>query len=209
MKAIIAALIGSALLAQSPVNQSAGPPPSAAGQLLYYVSGTDYVEYQCWYPANVLVQSIAITSISKAAAAVVTTTSAHGIGDYTENASANKVHITISGLTGESATLNGTWLATVTGASTFTVPVNTSAYVSNPVITTIRLTTRAPLTSGTYWAIRKLYYNARNNVAEMHWASKTGSQPTDVGATGGVNAPPAGSAAFAFACASRATYGYQ
>jgi hypothetical protein len=60
--------------------------------------------------------SVAITSSSIANPTVITTGSAHGLttGDT----------VVISGHTGSTPSINGTHIATVTGASTFTIPVN-------------------------------------------------------------------------------------
>ena len=64
--------------------------------------------------------TVAITSSSVANPTVITTTAPHGltVGDV--------VQVIIAGHSGSTPTINGTRLATVTGASTFTIPVNVS-----------------------------------------------------------------------------------
>lgn len=70
------------------------------------------ISYQYQNPAK------AITSSSVANPTVITAT-AHGLG-----AVGDTVRVVIAGHTGSTPSINGEWLATVTAANTFTIPVN-------------------------------------------------------------------------------------
>lgn len=146
------------------VLQSEGPPNESYTHVYSY-SGTNV---ECIGAARSSRQAVTltVTSVSTAAAAVVTVT-AHGLA--TDN------RVIISGATGDWAGLNGTQIITRTGANTFTVPINSSGYAAtfNGAITTT-----APQTSKPIWAISKIYYdgsgntvrtaNALGTTAEMH-----------------------------------------
>jgi hypothetical protein len=96
--------------------------------------------------------TLPVTSVSTAAAAVVTS-AAHGLA--TDNG------VTISGATGDWAALNGTRAITVTGTNTFTIAVNSTGFTGT---FNGRIATTAPQTSKAQWQIDKYYYDVTGNL---------------------------------------------
>jgi hypothetical protein len=130
---------------------SVGPPPEAWTVVLDFSGGAQPVyvgKARSVHPPAALT----ISAVSAAAAASFTST-AHGID--TDNA------IQIENATGDWAAMNGTQKITRTGADTFTIAVNSSAFAGAFDGT---VTTTAPRTSAAYWQILKQYYSGDANV---------------------------------------------
>lgn len=119
-------------------------------------SGTDLV-YICYAKSVVTTGQraatyVAISGVSKAAAAVVTS-AAHGFP------AGSRPQVTISGATGTGWTgINGTWTATVTGVDTFTIPVNSTGF--DVLAGTVLFKTTAPRTVMYEWKVKKFVYTA-------------------------------------------------
>lgn len=164
------------------VNQTEGPPPRGWCQLFDY-DGTDLI-YQGWAQSvNELtewsIDNGGLTSIADSGTtATVTTAANHGL--QTGN------QIKVSGAS--DADLDGTYVITVTGATTFTF---TSANVTDATYNTsrLRITTQAPRTNRPVWAIKRIFYTS-NITTRIGWAEGTPERQT-------------------FAWDSRTTYAYQ
>src|SRR6185436_799832 len=129
----------------------------------------------------------------------VSFTSTHGF-DYQSGATTTPV-VKISGATGGWTGINGVWIATPTGSTTFTIPVNSTGFGTYtgqaPTFTTL-----APSMTALIWSIEKFVYDGSNNMIWSGW----GSNPGGAGATRLV----AGQTEVGrLACASRANYSYQ
>ena len=105
-------------------------------------------------------QPISISAASNANPVSLTST-AHGF-----NSSALPL-VTISGGTGNWTAINGTFTATITGANTFTIPVNSTAF--GALAGTITFTTRAPRTNQSVWSVMQLAYDGSNNLTWKGW----------------------------------------
>lgn len=179
-------------LAQTPVSISSLPSEPAM-QTITFVSGTTtYICYARSNQANTVISAVAVSSVSNANPGVVTAT-AHGF----DTRSTPTVRIT--GATGGWTGLNGVWTATITGANTFTVPVDTSGFgaFAGQVIA---IATLAPRLNLNVWAIRKIEDDGAGNLW-IGWAGRTaGAAATNLTAAG---------YGFDKACSSRTTYSYQ
>lgn len=89
--------------------------------------------------------SLATTSViatsSVASPSVITTTAPHGLSGGT-------AYVTISGHSGSTPAIDGDWLATITGASTFTIPVEVSSGGTGGSVTVVA---SLPATDGDGW----------------------------------------------------------
>lgn len=170
-------------------------------QSIYFYTAGGYLEYVCEArsstqgPASV--NSVTVSSVSNASPAVVTAT-AHGF-DYQSLATVTPI-VKITGASGGWAGLNGVWIATPTGANTFTVPVDTSGFgtFSGQSIT---VTTYAARTTSAVWRVRKYVYNASNQLIFSGYGAAS--------AGAGSSALIASANTFTNICANRATLAYQ
>lgn len=156
--------------AQSPVTLTGAPPPAPYTKILGY-DASNNLTYVCTaqsYQQQRLNTAVSISTISKASAAVVTST-AHGFP------TGSRASLTIAGATGTGwSIVNTTTIATVTGADTFTIPIDTSG-VSGTLGGTITFTTAAPRTGVAEWSIQRFAYDASNNLIWAGWQSGTSS----------------------------------
>lgn len=134
-----------------------GPPNIAYTQLIDYDGGASPVYIGLAVSRRTQSQLLVVTSMSKAAVAVVTIT-AHGL--YTGNT------VVISNASNDWAAVNGIQIVTSTGANTFTIPINSTGFSGSfdGIIQTY-----SPQTSKPIWAIQKLFYSGAN-VIRMAWA---------------------------------------
>lgn len=146
-------------------------PPSDAPPLKAYqtirVWNTTKEVARCWSPSLLPNRADKTVSISAAsnAAAVVMTSNAHGF-DTTV-----RPKITISGGTGNWAAVNGTFVATPTGANTFTIPVDSTTF--GAVTGTLVFTTTAPRTTVAEWAVQVYGYDGSANQVSKAWLNAT------------------------------------
>ncbi len=105
---------------------------------------------------------VAISAISKASPAVVTSTT-HGIPLST------RPSVTISGATGTGwvTGINGSFVATPIDADTFSVPVDSSAF--GTLAGTVIFTTTGPRTVLDEWAVKKITYDGSGNTIGISW----------------------------------------
>lgn len=143
-----------------PVAISEGSPPVGWEVVLCYdgvcgATGTDLTAL-CYARSTLTTglraaTKVAISAVSKASAAVVTSTG-HGFP-----ISARPI-VTISGATGTGWTgINATWTATVIDANTFSIPINSTTF--GTLGGTVVFTTTAPRTTQAEWAVQKLVYD--------------------------------------------------
>lgn len=150
------------------VNQSDGPPSGLAMQTVFVYSGSNVVGI-C-YSQSVASSAnaggmaprprtaqIAISAISKASAAIVTSTG-HGLTISTNPS------VTISGATGTGwvTGINGSFVATVIDANTFSVPVASTGF--GTLAGTVVFTTTAPRQTVAEWAVQIIGYSGANAV---------------------------------------------
>lgn len=150
-------------------NCSMGAPlnSTACTQILTY-DGSNNLLYAC--RARSIQPSNSILSISAGSNAnpVSLTVTGHGFNT-------NQLPlVTISGGTGNWAAVNGTWTATITGANTLTVPVNSTSF--GAVTGTLILTTYAPRTTQSVWSVMKLVYDGSNNLVNVFYPGGSTSE---------------------------------
>lgn len=154
-------------LAQTPVNQVGGPPPSAFISLYFY-DASNNLQYECRAP-----QSGAVTTWTKAASTLTNIVDSSNTATLTF-AAAHKLYvgarITIAGVTTD-PDLNGTYVVK-------TVPLTTTATITTASVTDTTYTdagmtvsTSNPLTSATVWAIHVFTYDASNLLTAAYWAT--------------------------------------
>jgi hypothetical protein len=147
----------------APVNQSGGP-PSDLWTVYPYVSGN--TTYVCWSKPGTAVSSVVpVTAVTNANPAVFTLTG-HGF-----HASSNPT-VTVAGLTGTWAALNGKQAVTVIDANTFSINVNTTSFgaIGAQLATLAKMVTYAPRTHLSYWAVQKIVTDGTNTLAVM-WST--------------------------------------
>jgi len=142
------------------VNQSEGPPATAHQKLFFYTAGGN-LDYICY--ATSLQPTASTSSIVAATNAnpVSLTSVAHGFS------TSARPSITISGGTGKWSAVNGTFIATVTGANTFTIPVDSTAF--GAMTGSLVFKTRAPRMGQSVWAVQKYVYNVGGDLVGVFW----------------------------------------
>lgn len=172
MKLVITLALACAAYAQDapPVNQIDGPAGGPAEQTVYVINGSNQTVGICWAlsgdpTGSRSFRQVAISAISKANPGVITSV-AHGI-----HASA-RPNVTISGATGTgwvsgATTVNGTFVATVIDADTFSIPVNTTG--NGTLGGTVVFTTTGPRTVYAEWAVYKIAYDGSGNAIWKGW----------------------------------------
>jgi hypothetical protein len=147
----------------TPVNISQGP-VSFPFQAIYGYSGTNQI-WACYSPSSLSTGIRAETRVSISAATnanpVVFTSTAHGFNSNT------RPSITITGGTGNWAAVNGTWVATVTSANAFSIPVDSTTF--GAVTGTLTYNTTAPRTNQYEWAVVLYSYDGSNNLINRTW----------------------------------------
>lgn len=110
---------------------------------------------------------LSITAASNASPVSLTIT-AHGFNTN------QKPTVTISGGTGSWVAVNGTFTATITGANTLTIPVDSTAF--GALAGTVVLDTYAPIASQAVWAMAKFTYDGSNNLTGMFFPGGASSE---------------------------------
>lgn len=195
----LAAAVGlfNPMFAQEPAVTISQSPSAQGYQTLIFPDGNNNTQYICYAKSRSAETSVAVTAASNANPVSFTAT-AHGF-DYRSVATTSPT-IRISGATGNWAPVNGVWAATITGANTLTIAVDSSGFGSfaGQVLT---VTTLAPRTNFAVWAVRKFAYDANQIMIWSGWASA----PAGAGST----ATTAGGTPQNKVCDSRASYSYQ
>jgi hypothetical protein len=167
MKIIALLFLAAAASAQQQVQVVGGP----ATQQVLVVSGSNIIAV-CEALSTVTTglraaTSVAISAVSKANPAVVTST-AHGFDTN------SRPKVTISGATGTGWTaINATWTATIIDADTFSIPIDSSAF--GTLAGTVVFTTTAPRKTMAEWSVRRLAYDGSNNLIWTGWLNGTSS----------------------------------
>lgn len=143
-----------------PTSPSIGPPLSAWTSIAAYDATPGNLVYSGLARSRQNPFTYTVTTLTAANPGVVTTSAAHGL------ASDNTVEI--SGAVGDWAALNATHKITVLSSTTFSIPVNTSAYAGTFAG---KLSTTAPRTNAACWAISKNVYDGSNEFIKGMWAS--------------------------------------
>lgn len=161
MKNLILLLVAIPLLAQQQV--------TPATESVYIMSGgnlaavcTSLSTSSDSRRANISVSISAATNANP----VVFTSTAHGFD-------INGMHpsVTISGGTGNWAAVNGTFVATIVDANTFSIPVNSTAF--GAVAGTLTFTTTAPRSIVPEWQVHIFKYDVSNNIVWSGWLGGT------------------------------------
>jgi hypothetical protein len=188
--------------ADSPVQTaSLGLPNIGYQQVIHNTSGN--VDYVCYARSTGDITKLPTISAATNANPASLTITAHGL-DYQSGATISP-SIFISGGTGAWAAINGLWIATITGANSMTIPVDSTAF--GALAGTFVVTTRAVPDTLAKWAIKHIVYDSGNNPIWIGWAVNTGGSgqfpvTNSSSLTGG--AP-----AFQFQCSAKTTYAYQ
>ena len=154
--------------ADSPVNTTSLGLPNVSYQLIPHYTGSN-MDYLCYSRSNGDITTLPTISAASNASPVSLTITAHGL-DYQSGATIAPA-IFISGGTGNWAAINGLWIATITGANTMTIPVDSTAF--GALTGTFVVTTRAVPTTTKKWAIRKNVYDGSNNLIWSGWLNGT------------------------------------
>ena len=161
------------------VNQSDGPPSGSAIQTVFIYSGSTVIA-QCWSPSRPTkllprTATVAISTISKASAAIVTSTG-HGLSLLT------RPSVILSGATGTGWTgVNATWTATVLSADTFSIPIDSSGF--GTLGGTIVFTTTAPRQTVAEWSVQLFLGSPISSKAWLGGSQSFGSKCSDVTST--------------------------
>lgn len=200
---LILAIFAAMVFGQAAPVRLSETPTDQGVQTLTYPDGSNNLVYICkalsnqGSPGSSRNPNVTVTTISNAGTAVVTAT-AHGFSFETV-ATANPI-IKITGATAGWAGLNGVWIATITSANAFTIALDTSGF-GTFTGQSITVTTLAPRINLPQWSIKKLVYDASNNLLFQGYAAIAGG-------AGSTNLT-AGSPGLDKACSLRANYGYQ
>ena len=149
MKFLAALFLSAVMLVAQPTGTltvvSDGPPSDLHTKFYLVVNNDQYI---CYAKQNAVQTTFAASSITAGTVTTVTVSGGHGF------ALGSSPVIFISGMTGSWVPLNGTWSATVTSATEFTVAVNSSGFGS--VAGTFSASTFANRGGSAIWAIKKV-----------------------------------------------------
>jgi len=150
--------------------QVGSPPNATACTMLFTYDASSNLLYYC--KARSIQPTAARMSISAAsnASPVSLTSTGHGFSTQYQPL------VTISGGTGNWTAINGTFTATITGANTLTIPVDSTSF--GALAGTIVLTTYAPLTTQSVWSVAKFVYSGTNMTGAFTIAGSTGERNT-------------------------------
>ncbi|HWR49933.1 MAG TPA: hypothetical protein VN428_02430 [Bryobacteraceae bacterium] len=146
----------------APVSVHVGPPSEAWTPMTDFAGGANPI-YGGLAKSRQPQFTFTGATVSKANPAEVTF-AAHGL--QSDNP------VVISGATGDWAGLNGKRAVTVTAANTFTVAVDSSGFAGN---FDGAISTTAPRTNATCWAITKKYWDANGQVREANAEGSVGA----------------------------------
>jgi hypothetical protein len=184
MKSILLLFVcaGLALTQDGPNSNPTQGPPMVGYELVLNFTGTNVTSicYARAFASTGLRAStyVAISAVSKANPAVVTSTG-HGF------ALSARPQVTISGATGTGWTaINGTFVATVIDANTFSIPVDSTGF--GTLAGTVVFKTTAPRATMPEWAVKKYAYDGSNNNIFQGWltgSSALSSKCSDASST--------------------------
>jgi hypothetical protein len=137
-------------------------PPRDWHTKVYNTVGTDL--YICYAKQAQNSVTTNATSVTAASPTVLTVSTGHGFN------SKSTPTVTITGMTGSWAPLNGTHVATITGTTTLTVAVDSSGF--GAVTGTAAIASSAPRITSTIWAVKKVGINTTGNPEFEAWATE-------------------------------------
>lgn len=178
----------------TPTNTSSGS-PYVSYQSLYYTSSS-LITYVCVSPSN-RVSTVTVSAASNASP--VSFTSTHQFGDWTNLGATVTPIIKITGGTGNWTAINGTWTATPTAGTTFTIPVDSTAF--GALTGTLVVTTQSPRHNVAQWAVYHLTYSG-TDITSKGWAQLPGG-------AGASNSLKGSATSYSFACSARATLAFE
>lgn len=165
MKFIAALVFSMCAFAQTEVSLTPfdeGP----AVQVIYAYTGSNIIS-ACYAYSTITSGRRASTFVSISAATnanpVVFTSTGHGFNTN------SRPNVTISGGTGNWTATNGTFVATVIDANTFSVPVNSTSL--GALTGTVVFSTSAPRQTVAEWAVIRYFYDGSNNILSKVWLS--------------------------------------
>lgn len=189
MKTILAALLFAAsLFGQGGQLVTVGDAEGPAYSYHFGYSGTSLL-YVCKALSFVSTGTrtatfVSISAVSKAAAAVVTSTG-HGFQVPGTAGGGSRPKVAISGATGTGwPAINSTWTATVIDANTFSIPIDSSGF--GTLAGTVVFNTTAPRLTVAEWSVKKLIYDATPLLIDTYWlngTSATASKCSDATST--------------------------
>ena len=147
-----------------------GPSNSAACTKLFTYDGSNNLLYVC--AARSIQPTASRISISAAsnASTVSLTSASHGFS------TSQLPIVTISGGTGNWTAINGTFTATITGANTLTIPVDSTSL--GALAGTVVLDTFAPRTTQSIWSVAKMVYSGTNLIGYFLVGGSTSERNT-------------------------------
>lgn len=172
MRFLIAAFLSVAAYGQQ--CQINSPQNSTACTTLMTYDGSNNLLYMCKARASLPVTQVLSISAASNASPVSLTSAGHGFD------STQLPIVTISGGTGNWTSINGTFTATITGANTFTIPVNSTAF--GALAGTITFTTTAPRTTQPVWSVAKFVYSGSDMTAMFFVGGSSAERNTCTGA---------------------------
>lgn len=177
---------------------SSGANQYTALQVLAYNNVAKLPAYICTAASKSVLSTVTVSAASNANPVSLTATS-HNLGDFTNLGATVNPIIKVTGYTGNWAPLNGVWAATITSASAFTLPVDSTTF--GAVTGTPAFTTYNPRLNNPVWSIEHFLYDTNNLFITSVWAGN----PPGAGTKDLISSSTGGS----FACSSRATLAYQ
>lgn len=149
---------------------------------VYFYDGSGNLEYKCQTSAvNFNFSTLPTATAGTNANPAVITSTAHGFDvNYTPQ-------VLITGAVSGWAAANGMWTATVVGANTFSIPIDSTGFGTFTGQAWV-ITTRSPRLTVAQWSVLRYFYSSGNLVNAL-WAGGTNS--------------------YGNVCANRATLSYQ
>lgn len=188
------------LLFAAIASQAISSAQSATQSLLFY-SGSN-LQYVC---VALSTQPNAATVVAVSAASnanpVAFTSTAHNLF-YTATSTALPV-VKITGGTGSWSAVNGSFVATPTGANTFTIPVDSTSFGTFSGQTLV-VTTFSPRLNDPVWSVENFQYDGSNNLT-FHGYAAVAAGAGNVPLIG----PASGPGKYANKCSDRATLAYE
>lgn len=165
-RVILAILVVVALLvAQTGTPVRMNDSPSAEAVTFVPVLSGSQVIAQCYALSTVTTGMRAITRVSISAGTnanpVVFTSTGHGFQTWM------RPSVTIAGATGNWSPVNGTFVATVIDANTFSIPVDSTTF--STLSGTLTFSTTAPRSGQPEWAVQKYLYDGSGNNIGRAW----------------------------------------
>lgn len=138
-------------------------PPNTAVQMLMAYTGSNLTHVCIARSVNKdrVYRTVAIASATNANPVVFTISGGHGFDLST------RPKVVISGGTGNWAAANVEATATIISSTTFSIPINSSAF--GAVAGSLAFGTTAPRTTVQEWSVKRMTYDGSNNLTSVAW----------------------------------------